>query len=111
MSILFLEVQQSHNHLIEVVRSPFFLINMMLLRYYTTCHTALYYLSGLLLSRSLFEMSLFTCSRMRTLTTISCAQESASHGDLPVIENSEPPQGARVLTDEQSRLTPTDANG
>ena len=60
---------------------------------------------------SLFEMSLFTCSRMRTLTTISCAQESASHGDLPVIENSEPPQGARVLTDEQSRLTPTDANG
>ena len=60
---------------------------------------------------SLFEMSLFTSSRMRTLTTISCAQESASHGDLPVIENSEPPQGARVLTDEQSRLTPTDANG
>ena len=52
MSILFLEVQQSHNHLIEVVRSPFFLINMMLLRYYTTCHTALYYLSGLLLSRT-----------------------------------------------------------
>ena len=60
---------------------------------------------------SLFEMSLFTCSRMRTLTTISCAQESASHGVLLVIENSEPPQGARVLTDEQSRLTPTDANG
>ena len=37
--------------------------------------------------------------------------ESASHGDLLVIENSESPQGARVLTDEQSRLTPTDANG
>ena len=60
---------------------------------------------------SLSEMSLFTCSRMRILTTISCAQESASQGDLLVIENSEPPQGARVLTDEQSRLTPTDANG
>ena len=60
---------------------------------------------------SLSEMSLFTCSRMRILTTTSCAQESASQGDLLVIENSEPPQGARVLTDEQSRLTPTDANG
>ena len=60
---------------------------------------------------SLSEMSLFTCSRMRILTTISCAQESASQGDLLVIETSEPPQGARVLTDEQSRLTPTDANG
>ena len=46
----------------------------------------------------------------RILTTISCAQESASQGDLLVIENSEPPQGARVLADEQSRLTPTDAN-
>ena len=60
---------------------------------------------------SLSEMSVFTCSRMRILTTISCAPESASQGDLLVIENSEPPQGARVLTDEQSRLTPTDANG
>ena len=60
---------------------------------------------------SLSEMSLFTCSRMRILTTISCAQESASQGDLLVIENSEPPQGARVLADDQSRLTPTDANG
>ena len=29
------------NHLIEVARSPFFLINIMLLGYYTTCHTAL----------------------------------------------------------------------
>ena len=60
---------------------------------------------------SLSEMSLFTCSRIRILTTISCAPESVSQGDLLVIENSEPPQGARVLTDEQSRLTPTDANG
>ena len=32
-------------------------------------------------------------------------------GKFAVIENSEPPQGARVLTDELSRLTPTDANG
>ena len=31
--------------------------------------------------------------------------------DSLVIENSEPPQGARVLTDEQSCLTPTDAKG
>ena len=60
---------------------------------------------------SLSEMSLFTCSRMRILTTISCVPESVSLGDLLVIENSEPPQGARGLTDEQSRLTPTDANG
>ena len=60
---------------------------------------------------SLSEMSLFTCSRMRILTTISCVPESDSLGDLLVIENSEPPQGARVLTDEQSRPTPTDANG
>ena len=60
---------------------------------------------------SLSEMSLFTCSRMRILTTISCAPESDSQGDLLVIENSEPPQGARVLTNEQSRLTPSDANG
>ena len=60
---------------------------------------------------SLSEMSLFTCSRMRTPTTTSCAPESEPQGDLLVIENSEPPQGARVLTDEQSRLTPTDANG
>ena len=60
---------------------------------------------------SLSEMSLFTCSRMRILTTTSCAPESDSQGDSLVIENSEPPQGARVLTDEQSSLTPTDANG
>ena len=60
---------------------------------------------------SLSEMSLFTCSRMRILTTILCAPESDSQRDLLVTENSEPPQGARVLTDEQSRLTPTDANG
>ena len=59
---------------------------------------------------SLSEMSLFTCSRMRIPTTASCAPESDSQGDSLVIENSEPPQGARVLTDEQSRLTPTDAN-
>ena len=44
-------------------------------------------------------------------TTTSCAPESESQGDLLLIENSEPPQGAIVLTDEQSRLTPTDANG
>ena len=49
---------------------------------------------------SLSEMSLFTCSRIRILTTISCVPESDSLGDLLVIENSEPPQGARVLTDE-----------
>ena len=60
---------------------------------------------------SLSEMLLFTCSRMRTPTTTSCTPESESQGDLLVIESSEPPQGARVLTDEQSRLTPTDANG
>ena len=60
---------------------------------------------------SLSKMSLFTCSRMRIPTTTSSAPESASQGDSLVIENSEPPQGARVLTDEQSRLTPTDANG
>ena len=60
---------------------------------------------------SLSEMSLFTCSRMRIPTTTSCAPESESQGDSLVIENSEPPQGARVLTDGQSRLTPTDANG
>ena len=41
---------------------------------------------------------------------IVCARAD-SQGDSLVIENSEPPQGARVLTDEQSRLTPTDANG
>ena len=40
------------NHLIEVARSPSFLMNIMLLGYYTTCHTALYYLSGFLLSRT-----------------------------------------------------------
>ena len=60
---------------------------------------------------SLSEMSLFTCSRMRIPTTISCAPESDFRGDSLVIENSESPQGARVVTDEQSRLTPTDANG
>ena len=41
----------------------------------------------------------------------TCAPESDSQGDSLVIENSEPPQGARVLTYELSRLTPTDANG
>ena len=60
---------------------------------------------------SLSEMSLFTSTRMRIPTTTSCAPESESQGDSLVIENSEPPQGARVLTDEQSHLTPTDANG
>ena len=60
---------------------------------------------------SLSEMSLFTCSRMRTPTTTSCAPESESQGDLLVIENSKPPQGTRVLTNEQSRLIPTDADG
>ena len=60
---------------------------------------------------SLSEMSLFTCSRMRIPTTTSCAPESDSRGDSLVIENSECPQGARVMTDELSRLTPTDANG
>ena len=57
---------------------------------------------------SLSEMSLFTCSRVRILTATSCAPESDSQADSIEIENSEPPQGARVLTDEQSRLT---ANG
>ena len=60
---------------------------------------------------SLSEISLFTCSRMRIPITTSCAPESDFQGDSLVIENSEPPQGARVLTDELSRLTPTDANG
>ena len=60
---------------------------------------------------SLSKMVLLTCSRMRIPTTTSSAPESDSQGDSLVIENSEPPQGARVLTDEQSRLTPTDANG
>ena len=40
-----------------------------------------------------------------------CTPESDSQRDSLVTENSEPPQGARVLPDEQSRLTPTDANG
>ena len=60
---------------------------------------------------SLSDMSLFTCSRMRIPTTTSCAPEFDSKGDSLVIENSRPPQGARVLTDELSRLTPTDAKG
>ena len=60
---------------------------------------------------SLSEMSPFTCSRMRIPTTTSCAPESDFQGDLLVIENSKPPEGARVLTDELSRLTSTDANG
>ena len=60
---------------------------------------------------SLSEMSLFTCSRVRIPTTTSCAPESDSPADYIVIETSEPPQGAKVLTDDQSRLTPTDANG
>ena len=60
---------------------------------------------------SLSEMSLFTCSRVRIPITTSWAPGSDSQADSLVIENSEPPQGARVLTDEQSRLTPTDANG
>ena len=41
---------------------------------------------------------------------IVCARVRAQ-GDLLVIENSEPSQGARVLTDEQSRLTPTELGG
>ena len=53
---------------------------------------------------SLSEMSLFTCSRVRTPTTTSCVLESDSPADSLVIETSEPPQGARVLTDERSRL-------
>ena len=62
--------------------------------------------------RKLVRNSLFTCSRLRIPTTTSCAPESDSQGDSLVIENSEPPQGARVLTDDElSRLTPTDANG
>ena len=61
--------------------------------------------------RKLVRKSLFTCSRMRIPTTTSCVPESESQGDSLVIANSEPPQGVRVLTDEQSRLTPTDANG
>ena len=46
-----------------------------------------------------------------TVTRCCITLHLNSQGDLLVIENSEPPQGARVLTDEQSRLTPTDANG
>ena len=47
----------------------------------------------------LSEMSLSTCSRVRIPTTTSCAPESDSQVDSLVIKNSEPPQGARVLTD------------
>ena len=61
--------------------------------------------------RKLARNVTFTCSRMRIPTTTSCAPGSDSQADSLVIENSEPPQGARVLTDEQSHLTPTDANG
>ena len=78
MSILFLEVQQSHNHLIEVVRSPFFLINMMLLRYYTTCHTALYYLSGLLLSRTvkyhMKHIKILPAQMSQRMTGLKCSK-------------------------------------
>ena len=35
--------------------------------------------------------------------------ESDSPADSLVTQNSEPPQGARILTNQQSRLTPTDA--
>ena len=42
---------------------------------------------------------------MRITSTTSCAPESDSRADSLAIENSEPPQGARVLTDEQSRNT------
>ena len=60
---------------------------------------------------SLSEMSLFACSCVRIPTTTSYVPQSDSPANSPVIGNSEPPQGTRVLTDEQSRLTPTDANG
>ena len=60
--------------------------------------------------RSLSEMSLFICSRVRTPTTTSCVPESDFPADSLVIENSEPPQGARVSTDEKSLLTPINAN-
>ena len=59
---------------------------------------------------SLSKTSLFTCSRVRIPTTTSFAPQSDSPADSLVIENSEPPQGASVVADEQSRLTPTDAN-
>ena len=62
-------------------------------------------------TESLFEMSLFTCSRVRIPTTISCAPQSDSATDWLVIENSEPLKGARVWTDKQSRLIPTGAKG
>ena len=54
---------------------------------------------------------------MRISTTTSCAPESDTSADSLVIETSEPPQGARVLTDEQllqlvvSQLTQTELGG
>ena len=50
-------------------------------------------------------MSLFTCSRTRIPTTTSCAPESDSQEDLLVIENSEPLQGARVLSIDRRAIT------
>ena len=46
----------------------------------------------------------------RTFNGIRPADKKRLANSL-VIENSEPPQGARVLTYEQRRLTPTEANG
>ena len=60
---------------------------------------------------SLSETSLFNYSRVRIPTTTSCAAQSDSTADSLAIENSEPPQGPILLTNKQSRLTPTDANG
>ena len=59
---------------------------------------------------SFSETSLFTYSRVRIPITTSCARESHSPEDSLVIENNAPSQGARVLTDEQLRLTTTNAN-
>ena len=56
---------------------------------------------------SSFETSLFISSRVRIPTTVSCVSHSA--GSVVTL-NSEPPQGIRVLIDEQPPLTTTAAN-
>ena len=50
-------------------------------------------------------------SRADSDSNIVYVAEFDSPADSLAIENSEPPQGTKVLADEQSRLTPTDANG
>ena len=56
---------------------------------------------------TLSETFLFTCNRVRIPTTASCVSHSA---DSLVTLNSEPPQGIRVLINEQPSLTMAAAN-